>query len=297
MAINKKEVGMDKKTQDTRAPANVDEKNTKAICRITAKDVRNHFCPDATNAEVELFLRVAKMNNLNPFKRELHLVKYGNHPAAVVTGYEAYLKRGLKTKDFRGYWVDTEGSAEKGDLTAKITIHRDGWEFPFTHTVKYSEYAQKVYDKQKRQWRVTKFWANMPETMIKKVAISQGFRLCFPDEFDGWPYAKEEMNFNEVIDVDFEEAKTDDVPRKKSEPGRVLPPTKITDTSPIRKRFEAAKKFLGQDFGAVLKSCGYKREADIPAEDAERVVIAMENTLNQWHGDTDEDQCQSGEAS
>jgi uncharacterized protein YyaL (SSP411 family) len=29
--------------------------------------------------------------------------------------------------------------------------------------------------------------------MIKKVAISQGFRLCFSDELGGMPYTKEEM--------------------------------------------------------------------------------------------------------
>ena len=29
--------------------------------------------------------------------------------------------------------------------------------------------------------------------MIKKVAMSQGFRLCFPDELGGIPYTQEEI--------------------------------------------------------------------------------------------------------
>ena len=38
-----------------------------------------------------------------------------------------------------------------------------------------------------------KNWAEMPEFMIKKVAIWQGFRLCFPSELWGLPYLAEEI--------------------------------------------------------------------------------------------------------
>ena len=47
-----------------------------------------------------------------------------------------------------------------------------------------------------------KFWASKPITMIKKVAISQAFRLAFPDEFDGLPYTSDEVVDQErVIDI------------------------------------------------------------------------------------------------
>jgi hypothetical protein len=34
----------------------------------------------------------------------------------------------------------------------------------------------------------------MPAFMLKKVAMAQGFRLCFPDEMGGLPYLPEEIN-------------------------------------------------------------------------------------------------------
>ena len=36
-------------------------------------------------------------------------------------------------------------------------------------------------------------WKEKPVTMIKKVAIVQGFRMAFPDEFGGMPYTAEEL--------------------------------------------------------------------------------------------------------
>jgi hypothetical protein len=36
-------------------------------------------------------------------------------------------------------------------------------------------------------------WENRPTFMTQKVAISQGFRLCFGDELGGMPYTVEEM--------------------------------------------------------------------------------------------------------
>lgn len=40
--------------------------------------------------------------------------------------------------------------------------------------------------------------------MIKKVAMAQGFRLCFSDELGGIPYTKEEMPEQETINVTHE---------------------------------------------------------------------------------------------
>jgi len=54
--------------------------------------------------------------------------------------------------------------------------------------VYYNEYVQRT-----KEGRPTKFWADKPYTMIKKVAMAQGFRLCFSDELGGMPYTADEL--------------------------------------------------------------------------------------------------------
>ena len=41
-------------------------------------------------------------------------------------------------------------------------------------------------------------WGSKPRTMIKKVAIAQGFRLAFPVELGGIPYTADELPGNNV---------------------------------------------------------------------------------------------------
>ena len=53
---------------------------------------------------------------------------------------------------------------------------------PFEWEVSLSEFAKMRYDKETRKKVLMKNWAEMPEFMIKKVVIGQGFRLCFPSE-------------------------------------------------------------------------------------------------------------------
>ena len=45
---------------------------------ITGADIKNYFCPLATEKEVFMALGVIKSLNLNPHKREVHLIKYTN---------------------------------------------------------------------------------------------------------------------------------------------------------------------------------------------------------------------------
>lgn len=140
---------------------------------------------DLTTGEKNSYLQIAKAFNLNPFKREIHVSKY-NGQMAIITGYEVYIKRAERTGQLDGWGVVTSGSVEKNDLKATVTIYRKDRSHPFVWEAEYNEYVQKTKD-----GSVTKFWKKA-HTMIKKVAISQGFRLCFSDELGGMPYTSEE---------------------------------------------------------------------------------------------------------
>lgn len=137
------------------------------------------------------FLEIAQAFQLNPFKREIYAVGYGDN-WNIITGYEVYLKRAERIGKLDGWNCTVSGKGE--EMTATVTIYRKDWKMPFTHTVYFSEVCQKTKD-----GRLNSVWGKMPSFMCRKVAIAQGFRLCFPDEFGGMPYTADEMPEGEEL--------------------------------------------------------------------------------------------------
>lgn len=140
--------------------------------------------------EVLQFIGLAKNQQLNPFKREIYCVAYGSgeyRTCSIITGYEVYLKRAERTGKLDGWkcWIDGEGP----NMTATVEIYRKDWSHPFQHTALFSESVQK-----KKDGTVTAFWTKQPKFQLKKVCISQGFRLCFPDELGSLPYTEGEAD-------------------------------------------------------------------------------------------------------
>lgn len=133
------------------------------------------------------FLELAQSFQLNPFKREIYAIGYADK-WNIVTGFEVYLKRAERSGLLDGWDVEDSGSVEKGDLKATITIYRKDRKYPFKHTVYYKEVVQK-----NKEGNPNSIWEKTPVYMTKKVAMSQGFRLCFPDELAGMPYVEDEM--------------------------------------------------------------------------------------------------------
>lgn len=144
-----------------------------------------------TEQERLQFVEIAQAYQLNPFKREIYCNTYGQgqyRTTSIITGYEVYIKRAERTGKLNGWKVDIEGSVKDNSLKAIITIYRKDWEQPFTHEVYFEEVCQKTKD-----GRLNSIWGKMPRFMTKKVAIAQGFRLCFSDELGGMPYTSDEL--------------------------------------------------------------------------------------------------------
>ena len=135
--------------------------------------------------EVKRFIEISQAFNLNPFKREVYAIKFRDK-FNIVVGYETYIKRAERTKLCSGWHVTTEGKISDKSLKAVITIHRKDWDHAFVHEVYFVEYV-----------RQSMIWKEKPVTMIKKVAMAQGFRLCFNDELGGMPYTTEELDVHQ----------------------------------------------------------------------------------------------------
>lgn len=150
-----------------------------------------------------LFLQLALRNQLDPFKREIYAITYknkntGKNDLSIVTGYQVYIQRAETTGKLNGWHCEVIKDAQ-GVLTgATITIHRKDFEHPFEWEVSLKEFTKGQAN-----------WQQMPEFMIKKVCIGQGFRLAFPSELGGLPYLQEEIE--EAIPIQVGEEKTKEI--------------------------------------------------------------------------------------
>jgi phage recombination protein Bet len=150
---------------------------------------------ELTEAEKTQFVSVCQAFGLNPFKREVYATVYGEgsyRRFSVIVGYETYLKRADRSGKLDGWSSRIEGSGD--DMRAIVEIHRKDWTEPLIHEVFFIEVIQK-----KKDGSPTSFWSKMPRFQLKKVAISQGFRLAFPDELGGLPYDASELPDAEVL--------------------------------------------------------------------------------------------------
>ena len=147
--------------------------------KITASDITKYLCPTATEKEVYMALNIIKSFQLNPFKREVFIIKYGTSPAQIVVGYETYLKRAERTGRLNGFKVELSENGQK----AICIIYRKDWKEPFIWETDRAE-----FDKNQSTWKT------MGNFMLKKVCMAQAFRIAFPDEMGGLPYLKEEVD-------------------------------------------------------------------------------------------------------
>ena len=217
---------------------------------LTNDTIKKYLCSTASEQELTMGLQIAKSFNLNPLKREVYFVKYkADQPMQVLVGYEVYLKRAERSSKWDGMEATTEGKVEDGSLKAVVKIFRKDWTRPLIHEAFYSEYVQKKYD-----GTVNTFWKNKPTTMIKKVAISQAFRLAFPDEFDGMPYTSDEViDTEKIVDVKIEEPLS--MPKPIETP--VIKPTIVVETLKADKPVEV-KVEPKNEVQAILESSGGK---------------------------------------
>lgn len=149
------------------------------------------FPPSGTPAEFQTCLAVARELGLNPILKEIHFMprrqRQGDqwvsrieplvgrdgflsiaHRTGQLAGMESTAAVQSSPRCVEGQWQSTP------DLVAECRVWRKDAEHPFVVSVSFAEYVQKGQDGQP-----TRFWAEKPETMLKKVAESQALRKTF----------------------------------------------------------------------------------------------------------------------
>lgn len=173
-----------------------------------------------TMQEVAMFINLCKFSGLNPWLKEAYLIKYGNEPATMVTGKEAFEKRA------------ENNSAYDGDEAGIIVIQNDGtldyrkgtfyiagetvvggwaevWRKDKSHSTRI-EVSFEEYAGRKKDGTLNSQWAKKPATMIRKVALVQALREAFPNKLGGMYTAEEqgmiEPEFTVVADAEIIDA-------------------------------------------------------------------------------------------
>jgi len=154
---------------------------------ISTEDIRKYIASDLNEKEFFMFIQTAKTYGLNPFKREIYAVKYGN-TFSVITGYHVYLQK-VDNAQILEYWdciVEKPDPKNIDTWIGVFTAKRTDWTMEFTWKVPMKEVNKKQA-----------LWNLQPEFQLRKVAISQGLRMLCPAIVGGMPYIVDELGIEE----------------------------------------------------------------------------------------------------
>ena len=170
-----------------------------ADVELSISEIKKNICPKATDQEAGNFLRLCQYMGLNPFVNDAYLIKYGDGPASMVVGKDAFTKRADAHPQFAGIEsgvVIQRGDAEpvhrKGTLVLAGEVIVGGWakvsrndrKLDVETSVSFNEFSTG-----------RSMWNKMPGTMIEKVAIVKSLRTAFPATFSGL-YDQAEMGID-----------------------------------------------------------------------------------------------------
>lgn len=204
---------------------------------LSQEIIRAYLVPKdsrVTDQEIGLFLKLCQFQQLNPFLREVYLIKYGDYPATMVTGKEVFSKRAQKDPNFDGVEcgitvMNKDGKLERREgslfMTGETLI--GGWARVYKKHVRtpfFDEVSMIEYAARKNDGTLTGMWSTKPATMIRKVAYVHALREAYPELFEGL-YSQEEINTIDASKLPLEPVKmaedvkveTPDVPETTTE--------------------------------------------------------------------------------
>ena len=140
--------------------------------------IRDMFAKGANDNEFGVMIELARKYQLDPFARQIWLVKYGDNPAQIFCGRDGYLAIAHRSGQFDG--IQSRSRVEDGELIGWCRVHRKDMSHPIEVEVYASEYSTGK-----------NLWRDKPRTMIQKVAEAHALRRAFsisglysPEEID-----------------------------------------------------------------------------------------------------------------
>lgn len=131
--------------------------------------IKGMLTKNLTNEEFKMFLYIAKLYDLNPIKREIYMIKYGDSAQTIISrdGYYEMLRR---NENYNGHetilHLDEKFPDDITKMWSECKVYLKGIEHPITEVAYYKESVNSS----------NAIWNKMPKTMLRKVAESRAFR-------------------------------------------------------------------------------------------------------------------------
>jgi len=162
---------------------------------LTMDRVRREICrePSLTDLEIIDFLNVCQVEQLDPLRKEILLIKNPGQPAYYVITVLSYLKMAENNAAYKGHEAGVVGKTKdgstichEGELIDEAETLTGAWarvwradrDKPIYLSVNLREYIKRTKDGQ-----ITDFWDDQPAAMIRKIALSKALREAFPNRF------------------------------------------------------------------------------------------------------------------
>ncbi len=140
--------------------------------------IRDMFAKGASDNEFGVMIELARKYQLDPFARQIWLVKYGDNPAQIFCGRDGYLAIAHRSGQFDG--IQSGSRIVDDELIGWCKVYRKDMSHPIEVEVYASEYSTGK-----------NLWRDKPRTMIQKVAEAHALRRAFsisglysPEEID-----------------------------------------------------------------------------------------------------------------
>ena len=164
--------------------------------------LKKTVCKGSSDEQFQLFLHACERTGLDPFMRQIYAVmrndKNNGSQMTIQTGIDGYRLIAERTSKYSPGKEATYVYDDKGRVFSATAYVKkqtaDGTWHEVSSTAFMSEYVQKD-----RFGNPTRFWQNMPHTMLAKCAEALALRKSFPAELSGI-YTAEEMSQADVVE-------------------------------------------------------------------------------------------------
>lgn len=257
-------------------------------------DLKKSHCSGASELEFNCFLEMAKALDLNPFLKEIYLIKTNaNAPAQIFVSRDGYRTASQRNPEYDYHFTEaiytndtfkvTNGivfheyqNLVRGDLIgAYCVVKRKNSSREICCTVKLSEYNKGRSN-----------WLSMPEVMIRKVAESSALRMAFASQFNGTYHEYEQWDEPKKPPVKQSLTAQKETPIYEAKKTEMATDDQVSiivdligDTSFSQDRIDKAYKFYGLDESHTIR--------DFTFENADHFIAMLTNLLRKIQADND----------